>query len=148
MALIYYSIYYKSDNRITAIILFKSKCYHRPRRRSNRPEVLCKKMFLKISKNSQENTCAWVSFLIKLQSWGLQLYWKETPAQVFPCEFCEIFKTTFFYRTPPMAAFLMIFSLLWDFQKILWELSGPLLTHFMLHASFYTPENIRKTEVL
>ena len=25
---------------------------------------------------------------------------KETMAQVFSCEFCEIFKNTFFYRTP------------------------------------------------
>ena len=31
--------------------------------------VLCKKVFLKISQNSQENTCAKVSFLIKLQAW-------------------------------------------------------------------------------
>ena len=28
---------------------------------------------------------------------------KETLAQVFPCEFCEISKNTFFYRTPPVA---------------------------------------------
>ena len=33
-----------------------------------------KKVFLKISQNSQENTCARVSFLIKLQASGLQLY--------------------------------------------------------------------------
>ena len=33
--------------------------------------VLSKKMFLKIAQNSQENTCARVSFLIKLQAWGL-----------------------------------------------------------------------------
>ena len=38
----------------------------------NNPEaatggVLCKKLFLEISQNSQENTCARVSFLIKLQ---------------------------------------------------------------------------------
>ena len=33
-----------------------------------------KKVFLEISQNSQENTCARVSFLIKLQTWGLQLY--------------------------------------------------------------------------
>ena len=33
-----------------------------------------KKVFLEISQNSQENTCARVSFLIKLQSSGLQLY--------------------------------------------------------------------------
>ena len=30
--------------------------------------VLCKKVFLEISQNSQENTCARVSFLIKLQT--------------------------------------------------------------------------------
>ena len=29
---------------------------------------------------------------------------KETLAQVFPCEFCEISKNTFFYRTPLVAA--------------------------------------------
>ena len=29
---------------------------------------------------------------------------KETLAQVFSCEFCEIFKKTFFHRTPPVAA--------------------------------------------
>ena len=33
-----------------------------------------KKVFLEISQNLQENTCAIVSFLIKLQAWGLQLY--------------------------------------------------------------------------
>ena len=47
-------------------------------------------MFLNISQNSQENTCA-----------------RETPtlslAQVFSCEFCEISKNTFFDRAPPVA---------------------------------------------
>ena len=38
-------------------------------------EVFCKKnMLLEISQNSQENTCARVSFLIKLQASALQLY--------------------------------------------------------------------------
>ena len=27
-----------------------------------------------------------------------------TPAQVFLCDYCEIFKTSFFYRTSPIAA--------------------------------------------
>ena len=49
-------------------------------------------MFLEISQNSQENTCARVS--IK----------KETLAQMFFCEFCEISKNTFYYLTPPVAA--------------------------------------------
>ena len=29
---------------------------------------------------------------------------KETLAQVFSCEFCEISKNTFSYRTPPVVA--------------------------------------------
>ena len=49
--------------------------------------VLWKKMFLEISQNSQESTCAlWVSFLIKLQAWGF-------------CKFCETSKNTFLQNT-------------------------------------------------
>ena len=58
-----------------------------------------KKVFLKISQNSQENTCTRVSFLIKLQVLARNFIKKETLAQVFSFEFCEIFKSTF-YRTP------------------------------------------------
>ena len=36
-----------------------------------------KKLFLEISQNSWENTCDRVSFLIKLQALGLQLYQKR-----------------------------------------------------------------------
>ena len=80
-------------------------------------------MFLEILQNSQENTCARVSFLIKLQASKLTIKtpeWrfgvfivnygicnfikKEALAQVFLCEFCEISKNTFFYRTPVVAA--------------------------------------------
>ena len=64
-----------------------------------------KKVFLEISQNSQESTCARVSLLIKLQTWGLELHWKkETLAQVFSCEFCEIPNSTFCHRIPPVAA--------------------------------------------
>ena len=42
--------------------------------RSNRRRSSIKQVFLKISQNSQESTCARVSFFIKLQAWGLQLY--------------------------------------------------------------------------
>ena len=50
-------------------------------------------MFLEISQNSQENICATVFFLIKLQVGGLA---QETLGHVFSCEICEIFKTIFF----------------------------------------------------
>ena len=52
-----------------------------------------KKVFLKISQDWQEITYARVNFVKK-----------ETPAEVFSCEFCEIFKNTYFYRTPLAAA--------------------------------------------
>ena len=52
-------------------------------------------MFLGISQNSQENTFARASFLIKLQA---------TLAQVFSCEFCEISKNNFFDRPHAVAA--------------------------------------------
>ena len=50
---------------------------------------------------SQENTCPRVSILISRASNFIK---KETLAQVFSCEFCEISKNTFFHRAPPVAA--------------------------------------------
>ena len=44
--------------------------------------VLCKKVFLEISQNSQENICARVSFLINLQGSGLQLHLKRESGTV------------------------------------------------------------------
>ena len=35
--------------------------------RSSRPEMFCKKLFLEISQNSQENICARAFLLLKLQ---------------------------------------------------------------------------------
>ena len=58
-----------------------------------------KKVVLKISKNSQKNTCVRVSFFNKVAT----LLKKETLAQVFFCEFWEIFKNTF-YRATLVAA--------------------------------------------
>ena len=46
-----------------------------------------KKVFLEISQNSQENTCAGVSFLIKLQPEVRNFIQKEAVAQVFSCKF-------------------------------------------------------------
>ena len=53
------------------------------------------KVFLEISQNSQENTCARVSFLK-----ACNFIKNETLAQVFSSEFCGISENTFFYRTP------------------------------------------------
>ena len=42
-------------------------------------------------------------FLIKLQAFGPATILNETPKQVFSCEYCEIVKNSFVYRTPPVA---------------------------------------------
>ena len=64
------------------------------------PEVFMKTVFLEISQYSQENTCAWVSFLsLRTQSLpqACSFIKKETLAQAFSCEYCEISKNTFFF---------------------------------------------------
>ena len=63
-----------------------------------------KKVFLKISQNSQENTCARVSCSINCRPQAYNFVKKETLGQVFSCEFCEISKNTFFHRTLLVAA--------------------------------------------
>ena len=64
--------------------LWSSLSGYRRGYRSSRPEVFCKKVVLKkIYKIHRKNPIQ-----------------KETLAQVFSCEFCEIFKNTYFYRTP------------------------------------------------
>ena len=59
--------------------------------------MFCKKGALRNFAKFTGNACARVSFLMKL-------FKKETLAQVFYSEFCEISKSTLFYRTPPVAA--------------------------------------------
>ena len=69
-----------------------------------------KKMFLKIPQNSQEDydtesTNVGV-FKYSRKSQPCNFIEKETPTQLFYCEFCEIFKNTLLWRTPPVTACL------------------------------------------
>ena len=61
-------------------------------------------MFLKISQNSQENTCVRVSFLTKLQE-SAYFVKKGTLVEVLYCEFCKIFGEAFFLRNPSSGYF-------------------------------------------
>ena len=63
-----------------------------------------KTLLLESSRNSEENTCARHSFLIKLQAEAYNFVEKENLAQVFSCKFWEISSNTFSYRTPPEVA--------------------------------------------
>ena len=69
--------------------------------------VLKKKVFLEISQNSQENSCARASFLISL----CNFFKKETLAQVLSCEFCEISKNTIFTENLWVTAFKTYYQL-------------------------------------
>ena len=69
--------------------LKKTDCSHR--------RCSIKKVFLKISQNTQENICARVYFLIKLNASACNFIMKESLVQVFSSEF---FKIHLFYRTP------------------------------------------------
>ena len=82
--------------------------------RSSRSEVFCKKGFLKnFAKFTGKHLCESLFFnniassrpatLLKERLCNFSK--KETLAQMFFCEFCEIFKNTYFYRTTPMAAY-------------------------------------------
>ena len=53
-------------------------------RKAATADVLQKKLFLKISKYSQE------------KSLGLQIYLKKTPTRLFSCEHCKSFKNSYF----------------------------------------------------
>ena len=57
-----------------------------------KPEVFCKnKVFLEISKNLQENICARVSFLIKLQAFIKKGLWRSC----FPMNVAKFLRTLF-----------------------------------------------------
>ena len=64
-----------------------------------------KKVFLEISQNSHEK-----HLHQSLLPEACNFIKKETRAQVFSSEFCEIFKNTYFYRTPLVAASEMLLN--------------------------------------
>ena len=47
-----------------------------------------------MSETSQKNTCVGV-FFMGLQAFSLQVFKKETPAQMLSCKVCETFKNTY-----------------------------------------------------
>ena len=75
-----HELFQKQYNTQVQVLLSKDRSSHR--------RCSVKKVFLKISQNSPENTCARVSFSIKYK---IKV---ETLAQVFPCENYEISKNT------------------------------------------------------
>ena len=74
--------------------------------RSSRPEVFCERGVLKnFAKCTGKHLCESL-FLNKVAGDACNVIKKETLAQVFSWEFCEISENTFFYRTPLVTAFV------------------------------------------
>ena len=72
--------------------------------RSSRPEELYKKGVLRnFAKFTGKQLCR-SFFLNKVADLRPATLLKRTVAQVFSCEFCEIYKNTFFHKTPLVAA--------------------------------------------
>ena len=62
-------------------------------------------MFLKISQNSQENTCVGISFFDKFADLRPATLLKERlQHRCFPVNFVKFLRAPFFYRTSPVAA--------------------------------------------
>ena len=88
--------------------------------------ILSEKVFLEISQNSSEKTCAL--------------------AQVFSCEFCVISKYTFFYRTPLGDCFQDYYSCLLrskKYQYFVFLHLGHFLREQSLQAASIKPKNFR-----
>ena len=80
----------------------------------------------------------WSLFFKKFQSFRPATL-KETPAKVFSCEYCKIFKNSFFHRTLPVAAS----ALYHYFSKLL--LKRPLNYSKQRPCSQYTKKTLEKS---
>ena len=100
-------------------------------------------MFLNISQNSQESTCTRVSFFIKLQTSGLQLYLKRDSGTGVFCEFCEFFRKTFFieHLWRDASDFSLLFALL---RKMFFKKTPPEQILFLISdTKVWGPDHVR-----
>ena len=99
---LYDSVEYNNTPTICDIPLYKSVEYTNVR--SSRPEVFCKKGVLRnFTKFTGKHLCQSL-FFNKVAGLAYNFIKKETLAQMFSYEFCEISKNTFFHKTPLVAA--------------------------------------------
>ena len=91
---------YSTIHIIYGCITVVGKITHRIPAITNCSHQRCsvKKVFLEISQNSQENTCARVSFLIKLQAASATLLKKRLWHRCFPVNFAKFLRTLFTER--------------------------------------------------
>ena len=79
---------------VTFYLLLVTYCLLLGSFRSSHQRCYIKKLLLETSQNSQENSCARASFLIKLQAWGIHIQ------MCFPVNFAKFLRTSFLQNTP------------------------------------------------
>ena len=95
--------------------MYRSSCW----------KVFCKKEVLKnFTKLTGKHLC-----------WSL--FKKEALTQVFSCEFCEVFKNTFFYRAPPVAASECNEEILESCFEMQEDLENVLENNFKIHQKIF-----------
>ena len=72
--------------------------------RSNRKTCSVKKVFLQFRKTNRKTPESESPFKYSCRPYACNVIKIETLAPVFSCEFCEISKNAFSYRTPQVAA--------------------------------------------
>ena len=78
--------------------------------------MFCRKGVAKNFTKGTEKHLPWSFFLIRMRASGLQLKKRlQHKTQSDTCEFCEIFRNSFFYRTP-----LEAISGTWSFELEIW----------------------------
>ena len=74
-----------------------------PSTKSSLPDVFCEKVVLRnFAKFTGKHLCQ--GFIFNKVAGACNFIKKKALAQMFSCEFCEISKNTFFYRTPLVVA--------------------------------------------
>ena len=97
--------------------VFKNSYFYNTSR-SSHLQMFFKIGVLKSFPNFTGKHLCWSFFLKSLQAEGKQPYRKTSPTQVFSCEVCKIFKSTFFYRIPLVTAFAVTVASSVFFLKI------------------------------
>ena len=89
-------------------------------------------MFLKILQTSPKNTCVGV-FWMNFQSFNLQVFYKETPAEVFSCDISKIIRASIlknicqrlllevFYKKAVLKDFTIFTGRKWLVISVLWK---------------------------
>ena len=124
--------HFTSGDKIMPLLRLPSSCQfyiiipHKVILRSSRPEVFCIKGVVRnFAKFTGKHQCQSL-FFDKVAGDACNFIKKETLAQVFFCEFWEIYKNTFFYRTPlvpasVLRAFCKLFYFWWCFSSDHWK---------------------------